>query len=63
MPTKLASGLCLVALAFAVGGCGSATTRTTAWSPRYYPAPDNVIASKCDVAICDSHTSMAASKL
>jgi hypothetical protein len=57
MRTKLVSVLSLVAFASILGGCGGATTRTTAWVPRYYPAPENVITSHCDVAVCDSHTS------
>jgi hypothetical protein len=62
MRTKLVSVLSLVAFASILGGCGGATAHTAGWVPRYYPAPENIIASKCDVAICDSHTSMAASK-
>jgi hypothetical protein len=63
MRTKLVSVLSLVAFASILGGCGAATARTTAWSPRYYPAPDHVVSSHCDVAVCDSHTSNPVAKL
>ncbi len=62
MRSKIVSVLSLVAFASILGGCGAATTQTSAWVPRYYPAPENLITSKCDVAICDSHTSMADAK-
>ncbi len=59
MRTKLATVLSLVVFASILGGCGAATTRSTAWAPRYAPAPEpgTVVLSHCDVAICDSHTS------